>query len=143
MAWTAPRTYVTSEVVTASILNTDHRDNLLSISNAYRVTKLRRAASTAAAGSWTAITWDTEDIDELSAWVVGTPTRVTPTGSRFIVIANVFFTGATGTGGTEARLVRYNSSSVLQEVMAGDGSPTSGINGATSLSGFMWANAGE
>ena len=29
MAWTAPRTYVTAEVITASILNTDLRDNLL------------------------------------------------------------------------------------------------------------------
>jgi len=29
MAWTAPRTYVTSEIITASILNTDLRDNLL------------------------------------------------------------------------------------------------------------------
>jgi len=28
MAWTAPRTYVTGEVVTAAILNTDVRDNL-------------------------------------------------------------------------------------------------------------------
>ena len=31
MAWTAPRTYLTGEVITASILNTDHRDNLLAI----------------------------------------------------------------------------------------------------------------
>ena len=29
MAWTAPRTYVSTEVITASILNTDLRDNLL------------------------------------------------------------------------------------------------------------------
>ena len=29
MAWTAPRTYVTAEIITASILNTDVRDNLL------------------------------------------------------------------------------------------------------------------
>jgi len=29
VAWTAPRTYVTNEIVTSSILNTDHRDNLL------------------------------------------------------------------------------------------------------------------
>lgn len=28
MAWTTPRTYVAGEVVTAAILNTDHRDNL-------------------------------------------------------------------------------------------------------------------
>lgn len=28
MAWTAPRTYVTGEMLTAAILNTDHRDNI-------------------------------------------------------------------------------------------------------------------
>jgi hypothetical protein len=31
MSWTAPRDYTTNEVVTATILNTDHRDNLLSL----------------------------------------------------------------------------------------------------------------
>ncbi len=29
MAWTAPRTYTTNELITAAILNLDHRDNLL------------------------------------------------------------------------------------------------------------------
>lgn len=28
MGWTAPRTYVAGEIVTAAILNTDHRDNI-------------------------------------------------------------------------------------------------------------------
>lgn len=32
MAWTAPRTYVIGEVLTASVFNTDHRDNLLALS---------------------------------------------------------------------------------------------------------------
>ena len=35
MSWTAPRTYVTNEVVTSSILNTDHRDNLSAILHPY------------------------------------------------------------------------------------------------------------
>lgn len=41
MTWTAPRTYVAGEVVTAAILNTDHRDNLKMLSDpwdAYTVT---------------------------------------------------------------------------------------------------------
>lgn len=32
MAWTSPRTYVAGELVTAAILNTDIRDNLLALS---------------------------------------------------------------------------------------------------------------
>lgn len=35
MAWTAPRTYVAGEVVTAAILNIDHRDNLKAIGDAW------------------------------------------------------------------------------------------------------------
>lgn len=31
MSWTAPRTYVTGEILTAAIFNTDHRDNLLDL----------------------------------------------------------------------------------------------------------------
>jgi hypothetical protein len=34
MAWTAPRTWVTSEVPGASTFNTDHRDNLIALKSA-------------------------------------------------------------------------------------------------------------
>lgn len=37
MAWTAPRTYTVSEIVTAAILNTDHRDNLLAINTLFDI----------------------------------------------------------------------------------------------------------
>ena len=32
MAWTAPRTWVVAEIVTASVMNTHVRDNLLALS---------------------------------------------------------------------------------------------------------------
>lgn len=35
MAWTTPRTWVAGEVVTAAILNIDHRDNLKAIGDAW------------------------------------------------------------------------------------------------------------
>src|SRR3972149_6508859 len=35
MAWTAPRTYVVNEVLTASIFNTDHRNNQLALLHPY------------------------------------------------------------------------------------------------------------
>lgn len=35
MTWTAPRTYVAGEVITAGILNTDHRDNLKMLGDAW------------------------------------------------------------------------------------------------------------
>jgi hypothetical protein len=38
MAWSAPRTYVTGETITAAILNADHRDNLLETSAATATT---------------------------------------------------------------------------------------------------------
>lgn len=36
MAWTAPRTYVTSETITSTILNTDHRDNLIHLKGLFK-----------------------------------------------------------------------------------------------------------
>ena len=41
MAWTAPRTYVSTEIITASILNTDLRDNLLETAPAKATTASR------------------------------------------------------------------------------------------------------
>ena len=39
MAWTSPRTFVAGEIVTAAILNVDHRDNLLQTAPALVTTK--------------------------------------------------------------------------------------------------------
>ena len=38
MAWTAPRTWVTGEVVTASVMNVHVRDNLLALSTHFHDT---------------------------------------------------------------------------------------------------------
>ena len=35
MTWSSPHTYVTNEIVTSSMLNTDHRDNLLAMLHPY------------------------------------------------------------------------------------------------------------
>tara|TARA_Y100000310_G_scaffold291725_1_gene319881 strand:+ start:4022 stop:4423 length:402 start_codon:yes stop_codon:yes gene_type:complete len=48
MAWTAPRTYVTGELVTAAILNADVRDNLLQTAPALVTTDGDIVAATAA-----------------------------------------------------------------------------------------------
>lgn len=48
MAYTSPRTYVTAELITAAILNTDHRDNLLETAPAKVTTKGDIVVATAA-----------------------------------------------------------------------------------------------
>lgn len=47
MAWTAPRTWVTGEVVTAALLNTHMRDNLNFLKTVGGLTKLTQVAATA------------------------------------------------------------------------------------------------
>lgn len=57
MAWTAPRTYTTGEIVTATILNTDVRDNLVDLDRRTTVTGgLVTAAETTASTSFTDLT---------------------------------------------------------------------------------------
>lgn len=57
MAWTAPRTYVSGEIVTAAILNTDVRDNLLALSQHLYTAGVRKGADIASA---TALTLGTD-----------------------------------------------------------------------------------
>lgn len=47
--WTAPRTYVTGEIVTATILNTDLRDNLKALALSYRKATVKTVNTTVTA----------------------------------------------------------------------------------------------
>lgn len=47
-SWTAPRTYVTGEIITASILNTDHRDDMLETAPAKAAANLELFEATGA-----------------------------------------------------------------------------------------------
>jgi len=50
MAWTAPRTYVTAELITAAILNTDVRDNLKELWHVVETTALGSVSTPSNAG---------------------------------------------------------------------------------------------
>lgn len=62
MAWTAPRTWVTGEVVTASQMNTHIRDNLLAI-YPRRCEVYRAGTATVATATYTTVSFDSETID--------------------------------------------------------------------------------
>lgn len=63
MAWTAPRTWVTSEVVTAANMNTHVRDNLLWAGFHHGCRAWKSAAQTVASGNTDAVTWNSESYD--------------------------------------------------------------------------------
>lgn len=63
MAWTAPRTWVTSEVVTAALLNTHLRDNLLWTGFHHGCRAWKSANQTVGIGATDAVTWNSESYD--------------------------------------------------------------------------------
>jgi hypothetical protein len=63
MAWTAPRTWVTSEVVTAALLNTHLRDNLLWAGFHHGCRAYKSANQTVGIGATDLVTWNSESYD--------------------------------------------------------------------------------
>lgn len=63
MVWTAPRTWVTSEVVTAAQLNTHLRDNLLWAAFHHGCRAYKSAAQTVPSGNTDVVTFSTESYD--------------------------------------------------------------------------------
>ncbi len=117
MAWTAPRTWTTGEVPTATIFNTHLRDNLVAVTDAVLVRR-----TTTQTGSPFDVSFDTEAFDDFSGWVVGSPTRITlPTAGRYEFIW--WAVPVSGSDGDWAcRVKRYNSGAVLQEDNVGGNS---------------------
>lgn len=139
MAWTDPRTWSAGEIPTATIFNTHVRDNL----NALRhLAIVRRTAAIAATAAYADIPWDTEDVDDFSAWTGGSATRLTATeAGRYGIMAASTWTGATGGGSTILRVQRFTSASALVETWADivNGQLNGGVN--VSMMGQM--NAGD
>lgn len=100
MAWTTPRTWTTSEVVTAAMMNTHVRDNEVFL-RAFHGARMWEAAaeSQTSTGNYQLITWDTTDYDSDSFAVLASEWFVVPSGfdGTFRVAAHVeFASGATG-----------------------------------------------
>jgi hypothetical protein len=94
MAWTAPRTWVTGEIVTASLLNEQIRDNMLFMPAGPSVS-VRRASnqSIASSAAFVAVTFDTEEEDTHAMWAPANPTRIVcPSGFNGLYLA-IFHAG--------------------------------------------------
>ena len=102
MAWTTPRTWTTSEVVTAAMLNTHVRDNLTFLRTAHAVKCYSSLAAIATGtGVVSLITFNSElfDTDGFHSTAVNTGRITIPTGfdGTYAVFAQVTFVGnATG-----------------------------------------------
>lgn len=63
MAWIAPRTWVTSEVVTAALLNAHIRDNEIFLRAHHGCSVFKSGTQTVLSGSTDVISWNSEDFD--------------------------------------------------------------------------------
>lgn len=144
MAWTTPRTYVTGEVVTAAMLNADHRDNLAHLYDLANgpVCQVRRSTAQAitSSTSFNAISFNTEVEDTHNMWTAGSPTRVTiPTGwSGLYVVTFNAGVEVNANGGRGLRL-SLNTSDAAEVV----GAPISSLHWFGSISALIRAVAGN
>jgi hypothetical protein len=120
MAWTAPRTWVASELVTASLLNTHVRDNALHLSKFYgcmvRLTSNQSiGATTTALLSWDATVYEVGD----DFWAIGSPTILQATFANFAyveILASVQWESS-GNQRRELRIVNSDSSDFQGQAM--------------------------
>lgn len=99
MAWSAPRTWVATNVLTAAQLNTDVRDNMLWLGTRKGFKIRRVAVQSIATGTTTAVTFDTEDSDTDAFGAVAATTYTIPTGldGLYAITADAVFAAAAGT----------------------------------------------
>ena len=155
MAWTAPRTYVTAEVVTASILNTDLRDNLLEtapakstaadrifISSGSNTLKERVPDATVVATSETTASTSYTDLSTVGPAVTST------TGTRALVIVSaaisvnsagakvymgITVSGATSDAADDASSLIFTSDSSGQQIRASAAHFFEGLTGGSNV----------
>jgi len=99
MAWSAPRTWVAANVLTAAQLNTDVRDNMLWLGTRKGFKIRRVAVQSITTATTTAVSFDTEDSDTDAFGAVPSTTYTVPTGldGLYAITANVVFAAAAGT----------------------------------------------
>lgn len=106
MSWTTPRTWVTSEVVSSSLLNTHVRDNL-TVLRGYVAVRMSAAQNHSSSGSYATMNWDAEDYDTDGYHDNSTNnSRLTvPTGgaAAYLMFASVQFSAQTNRIGLKFR----------------------------------------
>lgn len=99
MAWTTPRTWATSEIVTAAMMNTHVRDNLNALDSSRQQCIVTKATQSITTGVNTDVLFDTEvvDTDSMHSTVTNTQ-RVTCTVAGVYVVSGYvnFDSHATG-----------------------------------------------
>ena len=101
MAWTSPRTYVAGEVITASILNTDHRDNLKAIGDPW----------TAYTPTWTGTGFAIGNGTITGAWL---------SAGKLTLFRFIATIGTTTTVGTGAYSIGLPSTAITTNIPVGD-----------------------
>jgi hypothetical protein len=111
MAWTAPRTWIAGEVVTASLMNTHVRDNLAYLATPPSVRCYNSAAQTLTNNTDTALTLNTTRWDDLPSGLTtpqhsGSSTHLTcrADGKYHIFCNAVFASGGTGSRSLAIRI---------------------------------------
>lgn len=116
MAWTAPRTWVAGEVVTAAIGNTAWRDDLNALKPAYAGVSLSAAQTHTSTGNFQTINWDAEDTDSdaFHDTVTNNSRLTVPTGlgGVYLLFSMVTFASA-GAGWRTTAQFRKNGATTL------------------------------
>lgn len=99
MPWAAPRTWVTGELVTSTIMNAHVRDELVALrDSAPAVTVYRNSNLSLTNNTETVVTWSAAADDNDVMWAGGAPTRLTcKTAGLFLGTSGVWF-AANATG---------------------------------------------
>lgn len=121
MAWTTPRTFVTGELLTAGIFNSDHRDNLNFLANPPGARVYNSVAISIATGTSTVLTFDSEryDNDAIHDTVTNSGRLTCKTAGRYSITGHVDW-AANGTGHRVCS-IRLNGTTNI----ASDGKPAS------------------
>jgi hypothetical protein len=118
MSWTPPRTYVTAELITGSIMNTDHRDNLLSLFNpSARVAK--SAQQSIPNLTLTTLTFDVEDYDTdtIHDQTKNVHSLTCHTAGNYLIWAYVWFTtNGLGAATLKAAWILKNNANICGDV---------------------------
>lgn len=139
MAWTTPRTWVTSEVVSASLLNTHVRDNLNALYSPPYAHVYQTTATSLANAAWTTIGFDTETADSTNMHDTSTNnSRITiGTAGLYLVVGQVAFATTSSTGSRSAQVTLNGTTQLITS------SPASALAHTTIVTGFVQCTAGQ
>ena len=117
MTWTAPKTFIPGEDLTAGELNTHVRDNTAFLYSAHHGTFGRLAALSVATSTFVAVPWDFALEQNPTMWSAGSnPDRITPPlAGIWHISALIRWEASTATGTRAVRLQKNGSILLAQE----------------------------